>query len=58
MSRARSETIPVRATSNVYTALAGAAVVAVSVALLLMWLSWNGLFGGDADAPKLFFNMF
>lgn len=55
MARTRTEAIAVRPTNGVYTALTGAACIAVLVALVVLWLSWESVSAGD---DKLFFGMF
>ena len=53
MTRARADVVPVRATNNVYTALTGAACVALLIALGLIMAKWSSLVG-EAGDPKLF----
>ena len=56
MSRARTDAVVVRPSNNMYTAITGAACVAVLFALVLLWLRWSSLVG--SDGPKLFFGFF
>ena len=48
MTRMRSDSA--RAANNIYTALTGSALVAVAIALGLLWWRWNGL----TDEPLFF----
>ncbi len=56
MSRARTEAVVVRPSNNMYTAITGAACVAVLFAIILLWLRWNSLVADGG--PKLFFGFF
>ena len=53
MTRMRSDAAA-RATNNIYTALTGSACVAVLVALVMVFIRWRGLTGGQ----PLFFGLF
>lgn len=54
MSRVRTDAVTVRPSNNVYTALAGAACVAVLLALILVYMAWSEVTGGE----PLFFGLF
>ena len=47
MTRARNDAVIVRPTNNIYTALAGTACVAVLAALVMMWLRFQTITGGE-----------
>ncbi len=53
MSRLRTETINVKPTNNVFTALTGAACVAALMAIVFVFLKWQDVVG--PEGPKLFF---
>ena len=52
----RTETVTVKPSNNIYTALTGVAVVICLVALVLIWMQWGTLTEGDD--VKLFFGLF
>ena len=58
MSRVRTDAVIVKPSNNVFTALTGAACVAVTVALVLVALQYQNLVADDPDAPRLFFGLF
>ena len=56
MTRARTDTIAVKASNNVYTALTGSACVACVLAIVFCWMKWQEIVGDDGT--KLFFGFF
>ncbi len=55
MTRTRTETVVIRPTNNIYTALTGVACVAAIVALAFLWLKWQNIVGADGTPLFLFF---
>ena len=53
MSRIRTDAVKLRPTNNAFTALSGAACVAVLVALILLYMKWQEIGSGP-----LFFGIF
>ena len=54
MTRARTDAMIVRPTNNIYTALSGVACVALLIALVLMFIKYREVTGGQ----PLFFGLF
>lgn len=55
MTRARTDSMAVRATNNVYTVLAGVACIAVLIALVVIYIGFDTLTDGK---QTLFFGIF
>lgn len=51
----RTDTVAVRPSNNVYTALSGAAVIVCLIALILVIMKWTAING---EYEPLFFGMF
>ena len=55
MTRVRTEAMVVRATNNIYTVLSGVACLAVLIALVIVFVRFRELTGGETP---LFFGIF
>lgn len=52
MSRAGSEFVTVRPSNNIYTVLAGVALVAVILGMIAIWAAADHAFGGLFSVPQ------
>jgi hypothetical protein len=50
---ATGDTVVVKPTNNVYTALAGVALVVVILGLVVVWMKAEAMFGGLLTAPPV-----